>query len=113
MDGLNLYGFVGNNPLRYVDPEGGVKAENAITFYAEFISVLGELSTKTLGQVHDVVNKKHIKRNLLMNFVSVVPAGVIGYEAGNVFGAQAGQLIPDVLTRPPSVAPTGCRTSRR
>ncbi|MGF6204203.1 RHS repeat domain-containing protein [Pseudomonas frederiksbergensis] len=96
VDGLNLYGFVGNNPLRYVDPEGGVKAENAITFYAEFISVLGELSTKTLGQVHDVVNKKHIKRNLLMNFVSVVPAGVIGYEAGNVFGAQAGQLIPDV-----------------
>ncbi|KOY03544.1 RHS repeat-associated core domain-containing protein [Pseudomonas nunensis] len=95
VDGLNLYGFVGNNPLRYVDPEGGAKAESVITLYAGFLSILGDVTARTRGQLHDVYRQKNIKRNLLMNAVNVVAFGTLGYEAGNIGGTQVGHLIPD------------------
>ena len=95
VDGLNLYGFAGNNPLRYVDPEGGTKAESVITLYAGFISALGGVSERALLQIHDVTHQKNIKRNLAMNLVSVVSFGFAGYETGNIIGGQAGHLLPD------------------
>ncbi|WP_213938307.1 RHS repeat-associated core domain-containing protein [Pseudomonas sp. dw_612] len=96
VDGLNLYGFVGNNPLRYVDPEGGAKAESVITLYAGFISMLGGFTETTRQQLHGVVRQKNIKRNLMMNFASAATFGILGYEVGNIGGGQVGQLIADV-----------------
>jgi insecticidal toxin complex protein TccC len=95
VDGLNLYGFAGNNPLRYVDPQGGAKAESVITLYAGFISILGGYTAQARDQLHGVTHQKNIKRNLLANTVNVVAFGILGYEAGNIGGEQVGQLIAD------------------
>ncbi len=94
VDGLNLYGFVGNNPLRYVDPSGGAKAENVILLYSGFISALGDHAEQTLEQVNNITHQMNIKRNLAMNMVGEVANGVIGYEGGVRGGGQVDLVVP-------------------
>ncbi len=96
VDGLNLYAFVSNNPLRYVDPSGDAKAESVIMLYSGFVSTLEGIAERTLVQIDNVIHQKNIKRNLLANTVGEVATGIFGYEAGNIGGGLAGQLIPDV-----------------
>ncbi|MGE1175971.1 RHS repeat domain-containing protein [Pseudomonas sp. BW7P1] len=95
-DGLNRYAFVGNNPLRYVDPSGGTKAESVIMLYSGFVSTLEGIAGQTLVQIDNVIHQKHIKRRLLANTVGEVATGIFGYEAGNLGGEQIGYYIPDV-----------------
>jgi insecticidal toxin complex protein TccC len=95
VDGLNLYAFVSNNPLRYVDPSGGAKAESVIMLYSGFVSTLEGIAGQTLVQIDNIIHQKNIKRSLLANAVGEVAAGVFGYEAGNIGGEQVGQFIPD------------------
>ncbi|WP_409318346.1 RHS repeat-associated core domain-containing protein [Pseudomonas sp. KCJK9016] len=96
VDGLNLYAFVSNNPLRYVDPSGGAKAESVIMLYSGFVSTLESIAGQTLVQIDNVIHQKNIKRSLLANTAGEVATGVFGYEAGNIGGEQVGQFIPDV-----------------
>lgn len=99
VDGLNLYGFVGNNPLRYVDQMGAAKAENVILLYSGFISMLEGHAELTLEQVHNIIHQTNINRSLLKNLVGETLAGVIGYEGG-IFGAgQAANYLPDLSRR--------------
>ncbi|PTT32532.1 RHS repeat-associated core domain-containing protein [Pseudomonas sp. HMWF021] len=81
-DGPNLYAFVGNNPLRFVDAGGTSKAQSEILQYSAFISAVGGHSNRLLFTMHNIIHKKNIGRNLLANFAVEVVKGVVGYEAG-------------------------------
>ena len=96
VDGLNLYAFVGNNPLRYVDPAGGAKAESVIMLYSSFISAVGGHAEQTLGQLHTIIHQKNIITNLLTNLVGEVARGIVGYEAGVIGGGQFDLAFPGV-----------------
>ncbi|MBN3863878.1 RHS repeat-associated core domain-containing protein [Pseudomonas frederiksbergensis] len=96
VDGLNLYAFVGNNPLRYTDPTGAAKAESVIMLYSGFISALGGVAEQTLVQIDNVIHQKNIKSSLFKNTVGEVASGIAGYEAGNIGGEQVSLHIPNV-----------------
>ncbi|MFD2884655.1 RHS repeat-associated core domain-containing protein [Pseudomonas lini] len=65
VDGLNLYGFVGNNPLSYVDPDGSQKEKREIVDYSKFITVLGGYAATTLDQMLNVAHQQNIGKELL------------------------------------------------
>ncbi|MCU1751280.1 RHS repeat-associated core domain-containing protein [Pseudomonas sp. 6D_7.1_Bac1] len=99
VDGTNLFAFVGNNPLRYVDPVGGAKSEAVIMLSSEFISVVGGFAEQTNALLHNIIHQKHLKRNLLANLAAEVGKGVMGYEAG----AQAAGFIDSIVPSVPGV----------
>ncbi|SFH10497.1 RHS repeat domain-containing protein [Pseudomonas sp. NFACC45] len=96
VDGLNLYGFVGNNPLRYVDDRGTTKAEWQIMNYSDFIAELGTESATALAQIDNVIHKTNIGKEMLKNLagesVSAVVGFLGGYAGAEVFGAVSPQL---------------------
>lgn len=94
VDGLNLYGFVANNPLRYVDPAGGSKAESVIFLYSGFITAVNEHAERTLVQIHNVIHQENITQNLMMNLAGETIGGVIGYEGGVLGSTQTGLVFP-------------------
>jgi insecticidal toxin complex protein TccC len=94
VDGLNLYGFVGNNPIRYIDPSGGSRAEGVILLYSAFISALNEHAERTLVQIHNVIHQENITQNLMMNLAGETALGFLGYEGGALGAQQVGQVLP-------------------
>ncbi|MHC8345723.1 RHS repeat-associated core domain-containing protein [Pseudomonas sp. RT6P73] len=96
VDGLNLYAFVKNNPLRYVDSDGQESGEAVIRNYSGFISAVGGHAERTLGQIDNIIHQKNLKRNLAANFVVEVANGVAGYEAGLVGTELASHILPSV-----------------
>jgi len=95
VDGLNLYGFVGNNPLRYVDQEGKQKQERTIVDYSEFITVLGNYASSTMDLMDTVAHKKDISLSLLKNFIGESIKVAVSYIAG-YWGSQGFDfLLPD------------------
>jgi uncharacterized protein RhaS with RHS repeats len=52
VDGLNLYVYVDNNPLKYIDPTGHVKVIPADISLADYeIDVLSPIEGTTIGVV--------------------------------------------------------------
>ncbi|MGE8146951.1 RHS repeat-associated core domain-containing protein [Pseudomonas frederiksbergensis] len=96
VDGLNMFAMVGNNPPRYVDPEGGAREESVIFLYSSFISVLGGLSEQTLGQVDNIIHQKNIVRSLFKNLAAETALGVLGYEAGARATKMSGERFASV-----------------
>ncbi|MDR6916149.1 insecticidal toxin complex protein TccC [Pseudomonas sp. 3296] len=93
-DGLNLYQFVGNNPLRYVDHTGETKAESVIYNYSRFISALNGYADQTLQQLDNVIHQTNIGKNLVKGLVVEGIKGAIGYEGGVMGSGQAGLVLP-------------------
>ncbi|RON71299.1 RHS repeat-associated core domain-containing protein [Pseudomonas fluorescens] len=94
VDGLNLYGFVGNNPMRYVDTQGNARAEGVIMLYSEFISAVHANSTQLLGQLSSIFHPEDITRDLLVNLVGEVGKGIVGYEAGGLGVSLFSDMLP-------------------
>jgi len=87
VDGLNLYGFVGNNPLSYVDPDGSQREKSAIVDYSKFISVLGDHAATTLDQMLNIAHQQNIGKELLKNLVGESINAGIGF-VGGYYGSQ-------------------------
>ncbi|NYH10241.1 RHS repeat-associated core domain-containing protein [Pseudomonas moraviensis] len=107
VDGLNRYAFVGNNPLRYVDPSGGTRAEATIMLYAGFVSQVSENAGYTLDRLHNIIQQKGIKRSLLANLTVEGLKGGIGYEAGLIGGGQVDLSMPGFPATTPYTTPGG------
>jgi len=95
VDGLNRYAFVGNNPLRFVDPNGANREEFVIYNYSNFIANLSAHASQTLNQMHDILHKSNIIRNLLLNLAGESARGVFGYEAGALGTEISAMVLPD------------------
>ncbi|TMU81715.1 toxin [Pseudomonas fluorescens] len=93
-DGLNLYAFVGNNPMRFVDPDGNTRAEGVIMLYSQFISELHDNTGQLGGQLTNIFHPEDVALDLLTNFVGEVVLGVAGYEGGGVGGQVFNALAP-------------------
>jgi insecticidal toxin complex protein TccC len=93
-DGLNLYAFVGNNPMRFVDPDGNTRAEGVILLYSQFISELHDNTGQLGGQLTNIFHPEDIALDLLTNFVGEVVLGVAGYEGGGVGGQVFNAIAP-------------------
>lgn len=97
-DGLNLYAFVGNNPMRFVDPDGNTRAEGVIMLYSQFISELHDNTGQLGGQLTNIFHPEDVALDLLTNFVGEVVLGVAGYEGGGV-GSQVFNAIAPGLSQ--------------
>ncbi|WP_261398126.1 RHS repeat domain-containing protein [Pseudomonas sp. DR48] len=94
VDGLNLYAFVGNNPLRYVDGNGEEKAENVILNYSSFISTLEGHADHTFGQVANILHKSNVATSLARNLLSESMKAGIGFAGGYFAGENLAELLP-------------------
>ncbi|MDR9754599.1 RHS repeat-associated core domain-containing protein [Pseudomonas sp. SZMC_28357] len=99
VDGLNLYGFVGNNPLRYVDVNGKNRHQFAVFNYSRFISVLGNHAATTLAQVDGILDGPDPKtgavvEGMLLNLIGETMLGLVGYESGVVGSEITSSFLP-------------------
>jgi insecticidal toxin complex protein TccC len=90
VDGLNLYGFVGNNPLRYVDLAGTAKAESVIYNYSRFMGILIFFAGQTTAQLDNVFNQKGIKTELAKNLIGEAANAGTTSALGSIFGTRTG-----------------------
>ncbi|WP_256730397.1 RHS repeat domain-containing protein [Pseudomonas sp. ANT_H12B] len=88
VDGLNLYAFVGNNPLNYVDGNGGQREKQDIYNYALFISTLATVAAPTLEQIENVVGGSNIAKNMLKNTIGE-SMGATAAFFGGLYGGKA------------------------
>ncbi|MBV4456984.1 toxin [Pseudomonas sp. COR58] len=99
-DGLNLFAFVGNGPLRFIDAAGQSKEEWQIMNYSDFIAELGTEAATALAQIDNVIHQTGIGKELLKNLAAESLAAVVGYYGGYGAGEVLGALAPDVNAIP-------------
>ncbi|MBF6032565.1 toxin [Pseudomonas sp. P155] len=92
VDGLNLYGFVGNNPLTFVDVQGNSKEKFDIVNFSNFVTTLGDYSATTLDQMLKVSSGQY-GTELLANIVAESLIGTAGFFAGYFGGGFAGSTL--------------------
>ncbi|MDD1005144.1 RHS repeat-associated core domain-containing protein [Pseudomonas sp. TNT2022 ID642] len=103
VDGLNLYGFVGNNPLRFVDLAGTQKAESVIYNYSQFMNVLSFFADQTLEQLDNVFNQKNIMTELTKNLVGESAGALTTSVLGAVLANRSALDGSAVLTSHPYI----------
>ncbi|WP_283188995.1 RHS repeat-associated core domain-containing protein [Pseudomonas sp. PMCC200344] len=101
VDGLNLYGFVGNNPMRYIDNAGFSKTETERrTEIKGFIKILSS-ATKAVDKQNTLLEhafeEKDINRTIAKTNVFAVVTGVVAYGSGVVGGFTGGLVGTSIL----------------
>ncbi|MGW8462687.1 RHS repeat-associated core domain-containing protein [Pseudomonas sp. CLCA07] len=107
VDGLNLYGFVGNNPLRYIDSSGTKKEDSA---KQQIIDVSNTLSTvnsemkKLNYQLYNLTRTRDIYKTAgkkliysVASFAVTFHAGAFGAAVGSGVGSLTGPAAPVVV----------------
>jgi insecticidal toxin complex protein TccC len=100
-DGLNLYAFVGNNPMRYVDPDGNKRAESVILLTSEFVSVVNNYSTEVVNQLHNILHPIGLNRNMVL---SLVVEGGYWYAASTHGGSLGNGFVDRIIPPPTEIA---------
>jgi insecticidal toxin complex protein TccC len=108
VDGLNLYGFVGNNPLNYFDDSG--KSRKPSELKSEIISGFKFLSSvhhemNTLDkQLDDLSRPAAFRLNILKNFIYLAGSIPVSFFTSfNAVGAVAGAF-PDFSNANPHLS---------
>ncbi|PAU59359.1 RHS repeat domain-containing protein [Pseudomonas sp. PICF141] len=94
VDGLNLYAMVGNNPLLYVDGNGGSKEKHDIYNYALFISSLASNANTTKKQIEDILARSNISKSLLKNMFGESLNATAAFFGGFYGSELLGGLLP-------------------
>ncbi|WP_223490684.1 RHS repeat domain-containing protein [Pseudomonas sp. A-RE-19] len=99
VDGLNLYGFVGNNPLNYFDEQGESKTpselKREIVSGFKFLSSVHHAMNTLNKQLDDLSHPTLFRLNILKNFVYQAGSIPVGwYTSFHAAGTAAG-LFPD------------------
>jgi insecticidal toxin complex protein TccC len=95
VDGLNLYGFVGNNPLRYIDSDGKQKKppelRQTIVSSLEYLSAVNRNVKEVDKQLSDLSRPSRFRLKILTNFLYLSGRAVAGFfSALNVTGSAFG-----------------------
>ncbi|RON78223.1 RHS repeat-associated core domain-containing protein [Pseudomonas fluorescens] len=97
-DGLNLYGFVGNNPMRYVDPDGNTRAEAVIMMTSRFQSAVNEHALQVRGQLFNILYPQGFEKTMALNTVAEGVTWFASTKKGGDLGSGFVQpLVPSVL----------------
>jgi insecticidal toxin complex protein TccC len=96
VDGPNLYAYVGGNPMRFVDADGGSKSEADIRLSAAFISIVGGHAKHNNEVMYNVINERHLVRNLFFNAAVEAGKGAAGAWLGGKAGGLVNELVPSV-----------------
>ena len=101
VDGLNLYGFVGNNPLRYFDNGGTTKTPSEHkAIIAEELAFLDPIADtirsvgKTLG---DLTSPASFRVKILKNFIYLSGRAAVGFFSGYTTTGMLPSSIPGEL----------------
>jgi insecticidal toxin complex protein TccC len=98
VDGLNLYGFVGNNPMRFVDPDGNSRAEGVILLASDFFSAVNEHATQVVMQLHNILHPQGLNRNMALSF----GVEAVYWYAATTHGGSLGSGFIDGIIPPPT-----------
>jgi insecticidal toxin complex protein TccC len=86
VDGLNLYGFVGNNPLRYFDDGGTTKTpseqKKIIDQERKFLSVIPGSMRDVQKALGDLTSPASFRQKILTNLLYLSGRAIIGFAAG-------------------------------
>jgi insecticidal toxin complex protein TccC len=92
VDGLNLYGFVGNNPVSFIDVHGNSGEKFDIVNFSNFVTELSDYAATTQDKMQKI-SKKQYGTELLANVVAESLIGVAGFFAGYFGSAFAGSTL--------------------
>lgn len=92
VDGLNLYGFVGNNPVSFIDVHGNSGEKFDIVNFSNFVTELSDYAATTQDKMQKISKKKY-GTELLANVVAESLIGVAGFFAGYFGSAFAGSTL--------------------
>ncbi|MCP1477630.1 insecticidal toxin complex protein TccC [Pseudomonas sp. EB276 TE3739] len=81
VDGLNLYGFVGNNPLTFVDVHGNSQEKFDIVNFSNFVTELGNHAAMTQDKMQKIAGGKYAG-DLVKSGVAEIIIGTAGFFAG-------------------------------
>ncbi len=94
VDGLNLYAFVGNNPLRFIDLQGMNKEESAarqqITEYSNLLSATNSELRKLNYQLYNLTRTRDIYKTAGKKFLFSLASFAVAIKAGAIGGTIAG-----------------------
>ena len=95
VDGLNLYGMVGNNPLRYTDPYGHAKEDSnikeEIAAYPNILSTVNNRVGTLNYQLYNSMSTKDVTKRVFQAYAYNAFKNLISLGAGFV-AAPAGRL---------------------
>ncbi|WP_330221327.1 RHS repeat-associated core domain-containing protein, partial [Pseudomonas mercuritolerans] len=94
VDGLNLYGFVGNNPVSFVDVQGNSREGHEIVNFANFLTVLSDYSVTAQEQIQNI-SYGNYGVELLANFAGEGINAAASFLGGLYLGPKIGSVLPD------------------
>jgi insecticidal toxin complex protein TccC len=86
VDGLNLYGFVGNNPMSYIDTGGTTRTpsqlKDVIAEESKFLAHIPGGMSEVQSTLADLTSPKTFRIKLIKNFIYLAGRATVGFFSG-------------------------------